>query len=353
MNQLETLSQSLAPRSEERVKNSSVGILFVSYHEPVNLIRHLSSYGFKCSYYPFSKSESFNFKSLSVPLQQAQREGCNIVISIDNDGQISNLAARRSLSDKLQLLTFNQLAVIIANELIEENKDNGKSISVFKSLYITELLDKVVLRNDHKCSSFIGNNEEFEEYFLQHKDMDDITLGVCENQRFFFNAQSPSPFLFIDLIANLERKMENEGLTIFDKLISLYRNYGFYKEKTFAIDVAGEETRQKQFKQLVDKFKKKIPVQIGSQKIKLIEDFQKQISYNLQTGKKHSLQNGPHDIIRITLEEGILISLSQFENKISYHISIPGIVTSIDNYHEMNSNYSARILKYMELINQL
>lgn len=339
--------------SKEVLSNSNSiksSVLVVSDKKPEELMGHLQKKDVHCDFFQVEtegEKRNFNYKNMAPAIEYAMENDFSLVLGVDPNSNTLTVAVRRFPLGKFQILTSSQLAVILANEILLEEKENENRLVFLKALNVSDMFDSIVEKGGAKCNFFI--NETSLMNHLQEVEHD-TTFAVTDNHEFFYNKGFNE--LIVKLL-NLEEKLRQEDLTIFDKLLVLFREYGFYKEKTFNIDVE-KGSQINLFKKAIDKLRKSPPEIIGSQPLRSIEDFEKKNFRNFLTGKKTKIELPPHNIFRLTLIDGTRITLSYTDSKISYQISISGLgVIDKETYNTVNSDYNKKIIWYMDLINKL
>ena len=173
---------------------------------------------------------------------------------------------------------------------------------------------------------------------------------VTENQEFNYNNLGISSL--VERIVQLEQTSRENGKTIFDRLIDLYREYGFYKEKTLVVNI--EEDKQKEhFAGLMGSFRNNPPSFLGNYNLKKVLDYKRRTSRNLITGKKLTLDFPATNMIQLYLSEGMSITFAPAENKMYHYISMSGSLGTQEDYQEVSQRFDEKIIKFVETINKL
>jgi phosphoglucomutase len=325
-------------------------VLIVSEKKPILLIEHLEELGAVTELFFITRednSRSLNFKEMAPAIDYALEKLFNIILYVDVEGHKLTAAVRKNPQGKFQILTPNQLSVILANEILQEMEENEERPIFLKSLQMTDLYDTIIEKSGARCNFFTKDLNLLE--YLQ-KVENEILFAVTEDQEYYYKKGFNR---LIEFLVSLEDRLRKDDLTIFDQMILLYRQYGFYKEKTFAIDVT-KDNQVALFKQMIDKLRKSPPETVGGQPLKCIEDFEKKNYRNFLTGKKSKLEFPVCNVFRLTLMDGTKITLSYSESKISYNFSINGyVVIDKDNYLKVNNEFTQKIVWYMDIINKL
>ena len=86
------------------------------------------------------------------------------------------------------------------------------------------------------------------------------------------------------LICEMAAYEKNKGRSLFDKLIDLYVEYGFYKESLISITKKGMNGAA-EIAQMMEDYRKNPPKTINGANVEKLLDYELQVGKNLQTGE--------------------------------------------------------------------
>jgi phosphoglucomutase len=140
---------------------------------------------------------------------------------------------------------------------------------------------------------------------------------------------------------------------LFQKLIQLYLQYGFYKEHLISITKKGRDGQQ-QIADMMERFRNNPPkVLAGSNVIELL-DYEKGIKTNLQTKDKAPIELPKSNVLQFILEDGSKISArpSGTEPKIKFYFSVNTPLATEKDFEKTDQQLKQKIdtiIKEMEL----
>ncbi|RED43004.1 phosphomannomutase [Winogradskyella eximia] len=265
-------------------------------------------------------------EALKMAIALAEKVDGDIVIGTDPDCDRLGVVVR-NLENELVILNGNQTMVLMTNFLLKqwknENKINGNQfiastivstpmMSVLGDAYNVECkigltgfkwIAKMI--KDFPTMDFIGGGEESFGFmvgdFVRDKDAVTSTLLACE----------------------IAAQAKSKGKTMYQELIDLYIEHGFYKERLVSIVKKGREGAQEIKQMMVDARKNPLK-EINGEKVVLIEDYQLSVSKNLQTLEETTIDIPKSNVLIYYTEDGSKIALrpSGTEPKIKFYISV-------------------------------
>jgi len=294
--------------------------------------------------------------ALKMALELAEKVNADIVIGTDPDCDRLGIAIRNSES-KLQLLNGNQTMLVMTNFLLKQWKAQGKikgkefiASTIVSTPMLTNLANaygvdsKIVLTGfkwiaklifDFPEMDFIGGGEESFGYMVSDfvRDKDAVT----------------STLLAIEIAAQAKAK----GSSMYQELLELYVEHGFYKEKLISLTKKGIEGAEEIKQMMSDARKNPLKVVNGSKVVK-IDDYDLSISKNMETGKESKIDMPKSNVLIYTTEDGSQIALrpSGTEPKIKFYISVNTELESTSKFEETEALLDAKvdaILKDMKL----
>ena len=126
------------------------------------------------------------------------------------------------------------------------------------------------------------------------------------------------------VVAELAAYYRSRGLTLADGIEEIYKEYGYYAEKTISVTLSGVDGAE-QIKAIMAKFRDNGPKEFNATTITVVEDFKAQTS-TAADGTVTALTTPPSDVLKYTLTDGSWIAVrpSGTEPKIKFYIAVVG-----------------------------
>lgn len=271
-------------------------------------------------------------EALKMAMELAEKVGGDIVIGTDPDCDRLGVVVR-DLDGELVILNGNQTMIIMTDFLLRQWKNAGKingnqfvgstivstpMMSVLSNAYGVECkigltgfkwIAKMIV--DFPELDFIGGGEESFGFmvgdFVRDKDAVTSTLLACE----------------------IAAQAKAEGKTLYEKLIDLYLEHGFYKERLVSLTKKGIEGAQ-EIKQIMIDSRENPFKTVNRSKVVRIEDYQLSVAKDMLTGNEEAIDIPKSNVLIYYTEDGSKIALrpSGTEPKIKFYISVN---TELDN----------------------
>ena len=291
-------------------------------------------------------------EALKMALELADKIQADIVIGTDPDCDRLGVAVRNN-ERKMMLLNGNQTMVLMTGFLLEKWQKAGKITGnqfVGTTIVSTPMMMELATAYDVECKvgltgfkwiakmindfpelEFIGGGEESFGFMVgdavRDKDAVASTLLICE----------------IAAIAKAN------GSSVYQELLNLYVDFGFYKEFLVSITKKGIEGLE-EIKQMMVDMRTNPLKEINGERIIMMEDYQTSIATNLLTGEKETMSIPKSDVLIYYTDEGSKIAArpSGTEPKIKFYVSVNTTLDSVDDFKEVNAQLDTKIKRILE-----
>ena len=144
---------------------------------------------------------------------------------------------------------------------------------------------------------------------------------------------------------------KEKGSTLFEALLSLYKEHGFYKEALVSVKKEGKKG-QEEISAIMKAFRENPPKEIAGEKLIQVKDYLKSVETNLVLDATKNIELPKSDVIQLFTEEGSKISMrpSGTEPKIKFYVGVKGRLEDESEYEKEEARLSTKI---NELIDSL
>lgn len=283
-----------------------------------------------------------------MALDLANEINADIVIGTDPDSDRLGVAVR-NIEGEMILLNGNQTMVVMTAFLLEQWKRAGKIanrkqfigstiVSTPMMLALAEAYDvdcKVGLTGfkwiakfikDFPEQEFIGGGEESFGFMVgdavRDKDAVASTLLVCE-------------------IAAIAKAA---GSSLYQELLNLYVDYGYYKEHLISITKKGKDGAE-EIANMMTELRNNPLKEIAGERVVFIEDYQISIATNLFSNETEPLFLPKSNVLIYYLEDGSKICArpSGTEPKIKFYFSTNMMIESVDEIKDADDYLQHKI----------
>lgn len=286
-------------------------------------------------------------EALQMALELADKIGADIVIGTDPDSDRLGVAVRNT-SNELILLNGNQTMVIMTAYLLEQWKRAGKidgkqfiGTTIVSTPMLLELASaygvecKVGLTGfkwiakfikDFPELQFIGGGEESFGYMVgdavRDKDAVGATLLVCE----------------------IAAQAKAAGSSLYQELLNLYLDFGYYKEHLISLTKKGISGLQEIIQMMID-LRENPVTEINGQRVVCIEDYQTSKGRDIINKTEFSITLPQSNVLIYYLEDGSKICArpSGTEPKIKFYFSVNAPLLSLEDLELVEAELDQKI----------
>jgi phosphoglucomutase len=301
--------------------------------------------------------ETINFKMASATIKMAEETEADVLFLANRQQSRLGLAARKSAEGHFQLLTSNQIALLLCEILLEQttSQEERKSLLLIHSVVSSGVLESQASYWQVKSIQTYSGQESLSQA-IEEQTTQEVMVAVDEQNHIVFPGLSQQESLqkALSLLAEKAFDLKQEGQTLHDHLLTLFKRYGFYSEKSFCIskeDKHGQQQIQNSMRTLRQK-----PVDsLFEQPVRTIIDFQKRTYGNLLTGRKGKIDLPKAAVLQFVFTDNskITFEANDDNSKITYHISVNDRLMSKEDFDEVKSNANKRMLNIMGKIGKI
>ncbi len=148
----------------------------------------------------------------------------------------------------------------------------------------------------------------------------------------------------VAILCEMAAYEKNKGRSLFEKLVDLYVEYGFYKEDLICITKKGMDGQQ-QIAAMMESYRNNPPRTINGSAVVQLLDYELGKGKNPQTGEEWAIKLPKSNVLQFVLADGSLISArpSGTEPKIKFYFSINDKLDKPADFDAVNRKLDERI----------
>lgn len=266
-------------------------------------------------------------ETMSIGLKQAEALDADILLGTDPDADRVGVGLKNNRGEWI-LMNGNQTALLAFNYMIEARKVKGiarPNDMVIKTIVTTNMIDKIAKANGVACynvltgfkwiSSMIKEKEGKENYVIGGEESFGLMIGDQVRDKDSVSA--------VALICEMAAYEKSKGRTLFDKLLDLYVEYGFYKENLVSITKKGMNGAA-EIAKMMEEDRNNPPREFDGIAVEQLLDYDLQTGRNLIENKEWKIDLPKSNVLQFLLTDGSIISArpSGTEPKIKYYFSV-------------------------------
>lgn len=353
-------SLSLSPQAIKR--NNNISIVYTPIHGTgVNLVPiSLKEFGFtnintveeQCitdGNFPTVKSPNPEEKAtLEMAINKAIDINADIVMATDPDGDRVGIAVKNT-NNEFQILNGNQTGAILIYYFLtkwkEKNKLKGKEYIV-KTIVTTELLIDIAKKFDVESFDVLTGFKYIANIIKQNEGKKHFIVGGEESYGYLAGefVRDKDAVMACSLIAEVTAWAKDNNKTLFELLLDIYNEFGFYKESLISVVKKGKEGEE-EIKTMMDKYRNTPPDSINDSDVVLIHDFFKQKTFDQISQLRYDINLPKSNVIQYILQDGSKITIrpSGTEPKIKFYFSVKDNLDNKNNFEQVDKKLNEKI----------
>jgi len=266
-------------------------------------------------------------EAMSIGLKKAKELDADILLGTDPDSDRVGIAVKDHKGDWV-LVNGNQTAVLAFNYMIEARRAKGiakPNDMVVKTIVTTELIDEIARQNSITCYNVLTGFKWIAELIREKEGKENYVVGGEESYGLMIGdkVRDKDAISAVALLCEMAAYEKNKGRGLFEKLIDLYIQYGFYKEHLISMTKKGMDGQQ-QIADMMARFRSDPPKKLGGSEVVQLLDYEMKKGKNLKTGEEWDIKLPKSNVLQFILADGSKISArpSGTEPKIKFYFSV-------------------------------
>lgn len=278
-----------------------------------------------------------NAEAMTLGMKLGTRLNADLVVATDPDADRLAIVCRDNKGEWM-IINGNQTCAMFCYYIIRNKKALHQlkpTDFLVKTIVTTELIAQMAKRNQvelRDCytgfkwiareialsegkQKYIGGGEESFGFLPYDKVRDkDAPASIC-------------------LICEIAAWAKDNGMTLYDLLMQIYKDYGFSYEHTINVVKPGK-TGADEIKAMMENFRQNPITEIAGSKVTLAKDFQSLIQRDADGQETAIDMPGKSNVIQYFCQDGTKVSVrpSGTEPKIKFYVEIKDNMTSAEDY---------------------
>jgi len=287
-------------------------------------------------------------EAMSYGLKMAAAIDADILGGTDPDADRIAIGVKDSAGNWV-LMNGNQTAVLAFNYLMEARRAKGlaqPNDMVITTIVTTPMIDAIAKGNGVHCYRVLTGFKWIAEMIRQKEGQENYIIGGEESFGLMIGdkIRDKDGISAVALLCEMAAYEKDKGRSLYEKMIDLYVEYGFYKEHLISITKKGMDGQQ-QIAAMMESYRNNPPKTIiGSPVVQLL-DYELQKGSNPQTGAEWAISLPKSNVLQFILEDGTSISArpSGTEPKIKFYFSVNTKLASAADYEATNKQLEEKI----------
>ncbi|WP_400190298.1 phospho-sugar mutase [Hymenobacter sp. B81] len=295
--------------------------------------------------------------AMQMALDQAQQLDADLVIATDPDADRVGIGVKNTRGEWV-LVNGNQTAALLTHYLVSARQQAGKldrdkdyivytivtsdvlgdvarrhGIRAYQTLtgfkYIAGIIrEQEALNQGHY---YIGGGEESYGFMIGSFVRDKDAVSAC------------------CLIAEMAAVAKDQGRTLYEEMVQMYRTYGLYQEDLISLTKKGQRGAE-EIQEMMAQLRQNPPASLGGSPVVQLLDYQQQVARDLRTGQESPLELERSNVLQFLTEDGSKVSArpSGTEPKIKFYFSLKQPFADGQSFEQAQQQLSGRIRQIIQ-----
>ncbi len=292
-------------------------------------------------------------EALTLALKKAQETNADLVLATDPDADRVGIAVK-NLNGDFELLNGNQTGSLLVNYMLSAWEKEGKFTGneyIVKTIVTSNLIDKIAEAKKVTCYNTLTGFKFIGQIMTELQGKKTFIVGGEESYGYLVGdfVRDKDAVVSCAFIAEMTAFYKNQGSSLYEALIDMYVQYGFYKEKLVSITKKGK-TGAEEIVAMMERFRNNPPATLGGAKVITLKDYTLQKETNLLTGQVTAIELPKSDVLQFITEDGSIISArpSGTEPKIKFYCSVNTVLANKDVFAAIEQQLEEKIGNIMD-----
>ncbi len=288
-------------------------------------------------------------KVFRLALEMAKESNPDIIFGTDPDADRIGVVVKDS-NGEYQVLTGNQTGLLLSNYILsalkEENRlpENGVIVkTIVTSEGVKEIAKAYNIEVMDVLTGFKYIGEKIREF------------GEAGDRKYLFGFEESYGYLageFVRdkdaviasmLIAEMTLYYKEKGMSLYDALIDLYKEFGFFKEDLISIELKGKEGQEK-IAQCIDSLRNSSLTDVDGVKVNTKLDYRLSKEEDLVNNTEKEINLPKSNVLKFILDNGswFVVRPSGTEPKMKIYLAIKG--TGLEDSAEKIASFKERVM---------
>lgn len=288
--------------------------------------------------------------AFAMAMELGKQVNADLLIATDPDADRLGIAVKNEQGEYV-VLTGNQTGGLLLHYLLSQRQEKGLLPSngvVLKTIVTSEFGREIAasfgLETVDTLTGFKFIGEKMKEY--EQTGQYAFQFGYEESYGYLIGdfVRDKDAVQAAVLAAEVCAFYKKQGLSLYEALLQLFDQYGYYREGQRSLTLKGKEGAEA-IAAILASFRQQPPVEAAGKKVTVIEDYKTKERTNTLTGEKTAIDLPTSNVLKYILEDGSWFCLrpSGTEPKMKAYFGVKG--TSLEDSEERLARLTEAVMQ--------
>jgi phosphoglucomutase len=287
-------------------------------------------------------------EAMTLGLKMAADLDADLVMATDPDADRVGLGVKNP-DGHWQLLNGNQISTLLVYYMLNAWRNAGKITGhemIIKTIVTTDIQEKMAEAYGVKCFNTLTGFKYIAGVIRENEGKLKFIVGGEESYGYMVGdfVRDKDAIASCAMIAEMVAFAKDKGLSLFDLMIEIYRQFGFYKEDLISITKKGK-TGAEEIQAMMAGYRSNPPKSIAGSEVVKIYDYKESSILDVKTGIKTGIEMEKSNVLQFLTADGWKISArpSGTEPKIKFYFSVNEPLHSAADFKKTEASLDAKI----------
>ncbi len=271
-------------------------------------------------------------KAFTLALELARKVKADVVLATDPDADRLGIYSYDTATDDYVSFTGNMSGMLIAEYILRERTKLNvmpENPAMVKTIVTTNMADPIAKKYNVKLIEVLTGFKYIGEqikWFEENK-TNNYVFGLEESYGCLAgtHARDKDAVVAVMCLCEVAAWCKSNGITLWDQMMNIYKEYGFYKEDLYTITLKGMDGSVK-IQEMMEKLRSNPPKQLGEWNVLSFRDYAKNVVVDMETGEKSETGLPESNVLYFDLNDNSWCCArpSGTEPKIKFYMGVKG-----------------------------
>lgn len=290
-------------------------------------------------------------KAFTLALKLAREKDADIVMATDPDADRLGIYAKDAATGEYMPFTGNMSGILIAEYRIRELQKLGKlpkNGAVIKTIVSSNMIDPISEKYGQKLIEVLTGFKYIGEQikWFEENNSYEYVFGYEESYGCLVgtHARDKDAVDAVMCLAEVAAWCKKNGITVWDQMINIYKEYGYFREGIHTVTLKGIDGAQ-EIQNIMERIRKEPPKEFAGLKVNEFRDYKADKCVIISTGEEKKTGLPTSNVLYFDLDNNswCCVRPSGTEPKIKFYMGVKG--TSLEDSEKKLEELKEEVIK--------
>src|SRR5690606_20440725 len=238
-------------------------------------------------------------EAMKLAIAKGQAIDADLVMATDPDADRVGVAVKNKDGDFV-LLNGNQIFSLLAEYVLRSLQESGRSFDnsyIVKTIVTSNLIQEIARKYGIKCYDVLTGFKYIGELMTLKRGKEEFVIGGEESYGFLVGdlVRDKDAVVSCAFIAEMTAYFKDQGKTLYETLLDIYAQYGYFQEKQVSITKTGKSGAE-EIVAMMNQFRATPPRYLGGIEVIEIRDYKQSVALTVNTKREEPIELPKSDV---------------------------------------------------------